>query len=722
MAKSDLIKNVKTITEQLKKMAAESGNSEQIIEAYKGLINACETLNDTFDSYCNPNQDGTIPLVDGKGREIILKQYQSLANATEKVRELPDADDTVGIRYLSSYIGVLASKDMQGFISLTNPQPLRDILSDSRKTVTKNDQPTEKIGANLSSRQVINYIKNGKEVKGVFTQNTIYQGSEDKWKNLTQQYSSAYPQYADLFERVVKSGLYSSIPIIQGENGFDYGEYVDELPGFSVDNALNNTLSNALLTDPQFSASYYQFVTDCNALLSATEINDNIIGYTKKEMINERNSAMSMVAELLDNRNLLVHSESWAVHNNGITTNGTLMEFAKGVDVANLSADDPFRKIDEKGVDNSSLKEQLANLQIIDYLCGNVDRHLANMLYQVENGKITGIVGIDNDASFPNNIDLLAGNMRNPGLAGLGVIDEKLANKISALTPAMLKMGLRGFNLSNDAIEKSVERLRDLQEVIRNSPVYDGSEIGYSDATATGLQDVKLTIVPTAKWKDIKMDDLAYNKVSYFSSVQEMVKNQRDLSTDIAEFKKDLPYKKAAVVTACAGGGNGLTKIAEELSAATTFFGGSSKLYKDIQKEVKDLSAALKRIDLNYNKESTQDCLKRYATIKGLTEQYIASKQGLNNNAYTQKRLGIITNLDNMLKEGKQNLEEKIDGVEKTERKINEFESCMERNIQEAENANLFERLKADNSMEMAAKEEHIDTGITKNKAEIEIK
>ena len=46
----------------------------------------------------------------------------------------------------------------------------------------------------------------------------------------------------------------------------------------------------------------------------------------------------------------------------------------------------------------------MANLQVLDYICGNVDRHHGNMMYQFEekDGKVvlTGVCGFDNDSSF----------------------------------------------------------------------------------------------------------------------------------------------------------------------------------------------------------------------------------------------------------------------------------------------------------------------------------
>ena len=57
----------------------------------------------------------------------------------------------------------------------------------------------------------------------------------------------------------------------------------------------------------------------------------------------------------------------------------------------------------QQSIANANAKQNiyLADMQVLDYLCGNVDRHGANLVYQLDdNGKIIGIQGIDNDSSF----------------------------------------------------------------------------------------------------------------------------------------------------------------------------------------------------------------------------------------------------------------------------------------------------------------------------------
>ena len=108
----------------------------------------------------------------------------------------------------------------------------------------------------------------------------------------------------------------------------------------------------------------------------------------------------------------------------------------------------------------------LADLQIIDYLCLNEDRHPGNLMYQVnQEGIITGIQGIDNDSSFGRR---RCGQVEN---SALKVISKTMADKVKKLSPEMLRFALRGRGLSDEEVTAAVDRLSDLKKLIRNKTV-----------------------------------------------------------------------------------------------------------------------------------------------------------------------------------------------------------------------------------------------------------
>lgn len=78
-----------------------------------------------------------------------------------------------------------------------------------------------------------------------------------------------------------------------------------------------------------------------------------------------------------------------------------------------------------------------------DLICGQVDRHCANMLYQldVEEGvtRIKGIQGIDNDLAFGREAELdhvysPVFSIRHKGVAGMDYIPKGFADRLSAVS------------------------------------------------------------------------------------------------------------------------------------------------------------------------------------------------------------------------------------------------------------------------------------------------
>ena len=121
-----------------------------------------------------------------------------------------------------------------------------------------------------------------------------------------------------------------------------------------------------------------------------------------------RNVATSRIAELLGLGNLVAKSQTVDILDKatGQTIRGNLMDQAKGKgydDVHDAFADNRI---------TSGLVRDAANLQVLDMLCGQVDRHAGNMMYITEKQNdvevVTGIQGIDNDGAFGTNTDVVS--------------------------------------------------------------------------------------------------------------------------------------------------------------------------------------------------------------------------------------------------------------------------------------------------------------------------
>ena len=109
-------------------------------------------------------------------------------------------------------------------------------------------------------------------------------------------------------------------------------------------------------------------------------------------------------------------------------------------------------------------------------LCGQVDRHAHNMMYKVDNGKITGIQGIDNDGAFGLNID--ASSVSKGGKDArifdvngeemfIPYMDAHLADRIMQLDGKMLRYALMDL-LKEEEINAAIKRLEIMQKGIKN--------------------------------------------------------------------------------------------------------------------------------------------------------------------------------------------------------------------------------------------------------------
>ena len=131
--------------------------------------------------------------------------------------------------------------------------------------------------------------------------------------------------------------------------------------------------------------------------------------------LNARNVGMSRVAKLLGRENLIAKSEMVELREQGKENRyGSVMKKAEGEEMqgylykdrmdASQGRDAYISKEEIKERTKSkilpSFQRELSDLQVIDYLCGQTDRHAGNYFVKMENGKYSGVTGIDNDLSF----------------------------------------------------------------------------------------------------------------------------------------------------------------------------------------------------------------------------------------------------------------------------------------------------------------------------------
>ncbi len=187
-----------------------------------------------------------------------------------------------------------------------------------------------------------------------------------------------------------------------------------------------------------------------------------------------RNAAMSAVADRLGMPELAARSKVMKITSDEGEKTGVFMEWADGKDLDRLHNTGKFDADiygHKMNFNSAGVLKAAANLQVLDYICGNVDRHQGNMLYKFEdiNGvrTLTGITGIDNDASF-GLITAEKGEGDLAGPASMRVITRSAAETVLALTEDELKYSLYGL-VDEKEIEFAWARTKLLQEQIKTS-------------------------------------------------------------------------------------------------------------------------------------------------------------------------------------------------------------------------------------------------------------
>lgn len=215
-----------------------------------------------------------------------------------------------------------------------------------------------------------------------------------------------------------------------------------------------------------------------------------------------RNSAMSTVASLLGVSNLIAKSTPMTAEFNGSIYRGTFMEKAEGSafdwDKDKMMVTD-FRKLKDDSFDGEVLKE-LATIQIIDFICQNVDRHQNNLIYVIgEDGKVKHVIGIDNDFSFGtrklNPDEKIHHGIR---LNDITVIPKHLQEAIEKLDANTLMGALSNSGLTNSELLAAGKRFYQLKEHVRNNP-------NTGDRYVTG----KVKVIPEENWADKKLSEFS---------------------------------------------------------------------------------------------------------------------------------------------------------------------------------------------------------------------
>ena len=377
-------------------------------------------------------------------------------------------------------------------------------------------------------------------------------------------------------------------------------------------------------------------------------INHDELGLKIGENINCRNVAMSKMAELLGVSNLICRTEKAEIKRGGRIIRGTMMEAANGLDIRSPGGKgNPLINMPpEKALNNHILKD-LADLQMLDLICGNLDRNLANIIYTVnEKGEINSVKGIDNDTSFPN-VTIPANKAPlkcNTPLGAALVISESMKNRLDQLSEDVIETRLRGAGLGADAIRSTIDRIKTVRRYI---------EAGQKkQKNGQGIQEFQLfsiRIISDKEWETLdykKLLEATYNGKTYQAdTLHNLFARIRDLGIEAkknAEYlPKELPgpaklpigtdisarFDPAAYFTrdraALLKEASDMRKMLEVVNPETV---KSSDAFKDVLKAAKLLVNTYLELPLNPDKRALRTLVNCYNELQNNAELYLEKK------------------------------------------------------------------------------------------------
>ncbi|MBE6127035.1 MAG: hypothetical protein E7182_03565 [Erysipelotrichaceae bacterium] len=534
---------------------------------------AMQKVNDLMEAmgpYQLAQGDGTYRPITPRAYENIEKKFDEAVAAVRKFTkvEANTTEDEVRLQLMKNFNKEFLAKSYIEYKNVKpNPnQSLRESMENFRyENVEVSSEELRRVGGNMSSRIQLSVDFDGVPTRGVFTARSNYE-PRAQYVALLDEMEAKYGKFASFWTaiddvRFFEGGFSGATAsnFMNQRSGLVYDDTpehrTEAMRTFKTITALDlygeaNEEFEKYRNDPDFFNALFDFTVKAEQLTISIGVNEELVGLNPGENIDCRNSAMSSVANLLGVNDLIAKSKQLAVKMpDGTFQTGTFMEFVDGKDLNQLDGIDEMRIAPLEAYEGKQAKIQLANLQVLDYVCGNVDRHLGNMLYKFdpETHKLTSIKGIDNDASFlkrhlrpGDNIAQLS------GIRNMRVIDEAMAQKLLQVDEGMFTATLHGYGLSEEEISAAYERLHDLQEAVRTADTYD-PEKGLPPFDASG-EGYGLTIVKSEDWEKLSLNELSAGNNNF----AKIISAQRLLTTApivTQGMKQNLECSKRALAT-----------------------------------------------------------------------------------------------------------------------------------------------------------------------------
>lgn len=454
---------------------------------YGKMLDKLNTLVKQTDYMYAKDSEGREKPMESQAYEKLLTNYQELQNACEDCLKTGAAKTNLEknrlfvVKRLQNYI----NKDMHYLEGLNKERlpSLSDAVRGAR-TVRVNlpDVPLDKVGAVQNVRIA---MKSANGVKGFFTEKSGFDFNQE----LLEVFHKEIPkEQRNSFQGIMKSDK-------SRKKFLEHALAIETYPGLSKTEKEYYVMN---LAQAACGRKYLPPKETADALLKLAEKSYPVANKQKnladaeivnKKRLDQRNCAMSRMAELLGCSKVIAKSVPMSVSIKGKTVEGTFMEKAEGLDINRMSQEQKKLTYDPKDMVTPEALKQLSELDVLDLVCGNIDRHVGNMLYQFQNingrQKLTGITGIDNDTSF-GKVQANSGTRHQTPIQGIKVISAEQAQHLLLLNQNIIKTALADFELDEKEVEAVWNRTKALQDKIKEK---------------------KIEIVPKEQWKNKTLEN-----------------------------------------------------------------------------------------------------------------------------------------------------------------------------------------------------------------------
>ncbi len=535
--------------------------NEADAERYAFFMDSLKNVYGLTDNYFRPDENGNYMIPDEGGLKILKNAYnKSLLQCSNVI--MTAGADAVSLKMKEIAEEVKKSLDMDmAALETVNPNQglsLGEIIEKGRTNIYDLGNKKIEISSNQLSARIPMKLRINENTtkKGYFTKTKNVDPVGDcaaLYDELTKKYPGVKPVFDELRKNHIKEYDHKVLDqnlhhVLEIGSEDEYGHFPrnkEEAHESAKEGYkamlqalhLDMNIVNAGINDPNFpKAMAEMFPRLANISLNYNlYVGDrkNWLGIKEGANIDKRNAAMAAMANLIDKnatkKGLIADAKPVTIIMNGVPTSGTFMDNIEGENA--MDENSPIYNQKKSAFENPAIYKDLASIQIIDYICGNIDRHLGNfiMKFGEVNGetKLVGIYGIDNDLSWGMQIPKTDGDLfqkRQVQLNEMGVLGEEEAKSIMLITKETAYLTLAGYGLSEAEMEAGWKRIQNVQKRIEKGIEH------YKDTPHGQLDKGFIRVIPEDKWKDYKLDELAKfdNRFKVLAGIEENAERYKE--------------------------------------------------------------------------------------------------------------------------------------------------------------------------------------------------